>query len=280
MAKKKSESGDASATTKKTTRAASDGPVEKEKAPARKGTKSATRTAKKEAKAPESALETAELDRQAQEMRDALREAGRELEEVRGQTREFREALAEARAVVEEVKRLRGEAEGLQGASPQEVVGQAQEELQALVGQVHELGQQGSMLRQMQEAARAQLEGVRKGCEAAQRELEQLQGQIRSTREGLAGARRGEVPAAGPGPVQKRLGVQVSQDAVVREVRGGSLAERIGLRGGDKITGVNGQFVGDERELASAVDRVKAGEEVVLAYDRGGERKEVAFRMD
>jgi C-terminal processing protease CtpA/Prc len=279
MAKKKSESGDASATTKKTTRAASDGPVEKEKAPARKGTKSATRTAKKEAKAPESALETAELDRQAQEMRDALREAGRELEEVRGQTREFREALAEARAVVEEVKRLRGEAEGLQGASPQEVVGQAQEELQALVGQVHELGQQGSMLRQMQEAARAQLEGVRKGCEAAQRELEQLQGQIRSTREGAAAARRGEVPA-GPGPVQKRLGVQVSQDGVVREVRGGSLAERIGLRGGDKITGVNGRFLGDERELASAVDRVAAGEEVVLAYDRGGERKEVAFRME
>ncbi|MCC6553795.1 MAG: trypsin-like peptidase domain-containing protein [Polyangiaceae bacterium] len=68
--------------------------------------------------------------------------------------------------------------------------------------------------------------------------------------------------------------------ALVTDVEPRSPAARAGLRPGDVITSIDGARIDHARELAREIGRRKPGEEVALAYFRGGEEGGATVRLD
>ncbi len=71
------------------------------------------------------------------------------------------------------------------------------------------------------------------------------------------------------------LGLVGVTGALIDDVQPQSPAERAGLRGGDVITAVNGQAVGDSRGLARAVGGSRPGAAVTLTVRRGSATQEL-----
>lgn len=91
----------------------------------------------------------------------------------------------------------------------------------------------------------------------------------------------------GEGPADSRkamLGVTTEKSpdgkgAVVRRIEPGSAAEKAGLKEGDRITKVDGMNIADPQALVDAISGHKAGEQVSIAYSRGGASKTVQAEL-
>jgi hypothetical protein len=90
---------------------------------------------------------------------------------------------------------------------------------------------------------------------------------------------QGEFASSGERQRQGGLGVHVTRDeregVVVLHVHSGSPAEEMGIRGGDRITQVNGQQVESTQEFIAMIRNMDPGEEVELDIRRargGGEQ--------
>ena len=80
------------------------------------------------------------------------------------------------------------------------------------------------------------------------------------------------------GPSRGFLGVVTEKEnnqAKVKEVTGGSSADRAGIKAGDIITKVNDKVVHSPEELANAITAFKPNDEVTITYIRDGKTKEV-----
>lgn len=71
------------------------------------------------------------------------------------------------------------------------------------------------------------------------------------------------------GPDESRKG------AIVREVTPNSAAAKAGLQEGDRITKVDGERIGDARELVASIGRHQSGEKVSVTYERDGKAETV-----
>jgi len=67
---------------------------------------------------------------------------------------------------------------------------------------------------------------------------------------------------------------------VVSEVVPGSMAEEVGLRPGDLLVEANGQRVSEWRDFGAALANNRPGDEVTVAVERGGERREFTGRLE
>jgi regulator of sigma E protease len=66
--------------------------------------------------------------------------------------------------------------------------------------------------------------------------------------------------------------------AVVGQIQSGSVAAAAGLQAGDRIEAIAGQDVGSFEDLKRIVS-IRPGEQVVIAFDRSGQKQEVAARL-
>ncbi len=92
---------------------------------------------------------------------------------------------------------------------------------------------------------------------------------------GLLGVRISDVNAA----IAEDLNLKVSQGALVNYVNAGSAAEQSGLLTGDVIVGIDGHRIGSVSELQELVARNRPGKEILVAYLREGNVKEVKARL-
>ncbi len=76
------------------------------------------------------------------------------------------------------------------------------------------------------------------------------------------------------------LGVVLGQNAFVREVRKGSVAERIGISVGDFIKRINGKPVRDSFDSLVVLGYHRAGDQVNVEYQRGEDLKTVEVTLD
>ena len=96
--------------------------------------------------------------------------------------------------------------------------------------------------------------------------------------------------AAGETPTHARIGVTVS-DAVaasgvttagakVEEATPGSAGEKAGLEAGDVITSVDGIPVNGADGLVATIRKYRPGDEVTIAYERGGSTEKTTLTLD
>src|SRR5918997_4120733 len=65
-------------------------------------------------------------------------------------------------------------------------------------------------------------------------------------------------------------GIVTGVEPVVDEVEPNSLAANVGIRPGDRLTGVNGEEIGGWQGFISAIEDKKPGQEVTVSVARGG----------
>ncbi|KAA0233178.1 MAG: PDZ domain-containing protein [Actinobacteria bacterium] len=73
--------------------------------------------------------------------------------------------------------------------------------------------------------------------------------------------------------VKERFGISADSGAVVVDVVPGEAAEQVGLQPGDVIVTINGEEVAGSQDVADAIRAMEPGEEITVAYTRGGEEQ-------
>jgi hypothetical protein len=76
---------------------------------------------------------------------------------------------------------------------------------------------------------------------------------------------------------RKMLGVQTSEDLVIEAVVEGSLAEKAGLKEGDKITSIGGKAVASSQELRDAIREAEGDTEVAFVRDGKAQKAVASF---
>ncbi|MCB9073500.1 MAG: PDZ domain-containing protein [Bdellovibrionaceae bacterium] len=83
---------------------------------------------------------------------------------------------------------------------------------------------------------------------------------------------------------QARVVPETGPDGLVRgyklvEIQPGSIYEKLGLRLGDVITGVNGESINSPQKALELYQALKSSNDIKLAIDRGGRNVDLSYRL-